>query len=233
MKNKKTEIQFLRIRDVKVPTRAFEFDAGIDFFVPKFEKDFVSDLKEKNELVFGDGGVSYGTSISITNSTGILSMSGQSGQFSPDTNPKVNYELTDYNDSVIKYDDENGKNYFNLAPHSRVMIPSGIKSRMESPGRALIASNKSGMATKNGLVFGAQVVDYTYKGEIHLSLINTSTKLVRIYEDMKILQFVETPVFFSDIIISNIEDAPQAEETFYKGLQDDRGSDGFDSTQNK
>lgn len=227
-------IKFLKVRDVISPSRAYEYDAGIDFYVPKFSKEFIEDLKEKNGLVFGGNDIDY--SPDYSSGTGTLVMTGGSCSTvtiaSADTS-KVKYELSDDNDTQIKYDEEKGKNYFNLAPHSRIMIPSGVKSRMSEPGRALIASNKSGMATKNGLVFGAQVVDYTYKGEIHLSLINTSTKLVRIYEDMKILQFVETPVFFSKIEMADVADEPMMEETFYKGLQDDRGSDGFDSTQNK
>ena len=48
------KISFLKIRDVKSPLRANQFDAGIDFFVPKFTKQFISDLKEKNPLVFGE-----------------------------------------------------------------------------------------------------------------------------------------------------------------------------------
>jgi dUTPase len=199
-------IKFLKIRDVKPPTRAYEFDAGIDFFVPEFTPKFIKDLKEKNPLV--------GKSVA-----------------------KITWDLNDYNDTFFKFDEETGKNYFLLAPEARVMIPSGIKSRMAKPGRALIAANKSGIATKHGLIFGAQVIDYTYKGEIHLSLINTSTKVVRIYEDMKILQFLEMPVFTSQIEVTNtvdpIVDAEETEKTFYKDLQDDRGAGGFGSTDKK
>lgn len=230
MVKSRENIKFLKIRDVKSPSRAYEFDAGIDFFVPRFTIEFIEDLKEKNELVFNSSGsVSYGINTDSLVLSGVTSVT----LGSANSTPTVNYELNDSNDTQIKFDEEKGLNYFNLAPHSRIMIPSGIKSRMFEPGRALIAANKSGMATKNGLVFGAQVIDYTYKGEIHLSLINTSTKLVRIYEDMKIIQFVETPVFFSKLEVSDVKDAPMAEETFFKGLQDDRGEDGFDSTQDK
>lgn len=230
---KQDVIKFLKVRDVKSPNRAHQFDAGIDFFVPKFNAEFIEDLKEKNSLVFEDDAYEY----SYDNSgSGTLVMSGSVstvtlGSSAPQ--PKVKYELNDDNDTQIKFDEELGLNYFCLAPHSRIMIPAGIKSRMATPGRALIASNKSGVATKKGLVFGAQVVDYTYKGEIHLSLINTSTKLVRIYEDMKIIQFVETPVFFSNVEVINDDDELDTETAFYEGLQDDRGEGGFGSTDNK
>jgi dUTPase len=232
-------IKFLKIRDVKSPSRAYDYDAGIDFFVPTFDASFVKDLKEKNPIIWPIKPKYEGDSYCYTTPT--LTMQGQ-----PTSGVKIQYELTDDNDTQIKFDDEEGKNYFLLAPGSRVNIPSGIKSRMANPGRALIAFNKSGIATIYGLVAGACVVDYLYQGEIHLSLINTSTKVVKIYEGMKILQFVETPVFNSEIEIKEIDfkansKGPKFFQTiiedesfeFYKGMQTDRGQSGFDSTQNK
>ena len=113
---------------------------------------------------------------------------------------------------------------------------------MEKPDRALIAANKSGVSTKKGLIFGAQVVDYSYKGEVHLSLINTSDRSERIYEDSKILQFLETPIFISDIEIDvetpifkselSVLDPINSEE-FFKGIDDNRGTEGFGSTDKK
>ena len=174
------KIKFLKIRDVKSPTRAYEYDAGIDFYVPEFNEPFLNDLAEKNQ-----------------------------GR-----------------DLVMKDD------YIIIPAHSRIMIPSGIKSRMHAPGRALIANNKSGVATKHGLVYGAAVVDYTYKGEIHLSLINTSMLEIKITPGMKILQFLETPVFVSEVeIVENPTEVGDGD--FYDGLQDDRGADGFGSTDKK
>ena len=142
-------IQFLKIRDVKSPTRAYEFDAGIDFYVPAFTESFLNDLMEKNPTA-DLAGKGEGEVRSIT-----------------------------------------------IPVHGRIMIPSGIKSRMSEPGRALIAHNKSGIATKHGLIFGAAVVDYTYKGEIHLSLINTTDHTVDLAPGQKIIQFLEVPVLNS------------------------------------
>lgn len=224
------KIKFLKVRKVKNPSRAYDFDAGIDFFVPEFDKNFVKDLKDKNPLVFGESnnstkysGIGYvGTGVMTT---GTLTMSGSDG------NAKIEYDLDDDNDTLFKFDEETGENYFLLNPHSRVMIPAGVKSRMANPGRALIASNKSGIATKHGVIFGAQVVDYTYKGEIHISVINTGTKPVRIYENMKLIQFVETPVFNSEVECVDSTDVDEQE--FYKGLKDDRKDGGFGSTDKK
>jgi dUTPase len=145
-------IKFLKTRDVKPPSRANKFDAGIDFFVPEFTNEYVDILKEKNPEIWI----------------------------------------------------EDGKAILNSG--ERILMPSGIYCQMASPYRALIAANKSGVSTKTGLIFGAQVVDYEYQGEIHLSLINTSDGAVVITPGMKILQFIETPVFCSEVeIISGLE----------------------------
>jgi dUTPase len=45
----KDKIKFLKVRDVKSPTRAYEFDAGIDFYIPEFTKEFLEDLADKNQ----------------------------------------------------------------------------------------------------------------------------------------------------------------------------------------
>lgn len=39
---------FIKTRDVKSPCRAHDTDAGIDFFVPKFDEEFIKELKAKN-----------------------------------------------------------------------------------------------------------------------------------------------------------------------------------------
>ena len=80
-----------------------------------------------------------------------------------------------------------GKIY--IAPHKDIIIPSGIKSKF-GPELALIANNKSGIATKKKLVFGASVIDASYQGEWHLHLINTSNKYQVIECDQKIVQFI-------------------------------------------
>jgi len=223
-------INFLKIRNVKSPIRSYKYDAGIDFFIPEFNKEFIIDLKEKNSELFNgnknlyaDHGIIYNPTNIATSGVGSLSIVGSEGF--------INWDLSD-NNTQFKFDESKGENYFILPPHARIMIPSGIKSRMCKPGRALIANNKSGIATKLGLIFGAAVIDYTYKGEIHLSIINTSTKNVRLYENMKILQFIETPVFFSKIEIKKVTSTYRSLE-FFTDLEDDRGEAGFGSTDKK
>lgn len=76
-----------------------------------------------------------------------------------------------------------------IAPHKDIIIPSGIKSKF-GPELALIANNKSGIATKKKLVFGASVIDASYQGEWHLHLINTSNKYQVLECNQKVVQFI-------------------------------------------
>ncbi len=76
-----------------------------------------------------------------------------------------------------------------IEPHGRVNIPSGVRSRIE-PNVALEAQNKSGIATKYGLVYGAATVDANYTGIIHISLINTTDEPVFLPLGMKVVQFI-------------------------------------------
>jgi dUTPase len=106
---------------------------------------------------------------------------------------------------------------------------------MASPHRALIAANKSGVATKHGLIFGAQVVDYEYQGEIHISLINTNKDIqhsgkgiVDITPGMTAIQFLEMPIYNSNINI--FEDLTPS--SFYEG-ETTRGAGAFGSSDKK
>ena len=230
------KISFLKIREVKSPDRAHAFDAGIDFFVPKFTPEFINDLKEKNPDIFVEEKPEY-------SSNGYLCVGpdmGHSGTIrlsSDNNNSRIKYDLSDEEDKYFRFDSKTGKPYFLLPPHARILIPSGIKSRMNGAilkgdySYALIAFNKSGVAVKHGLDVGACVVDQTYKGEIHINLINTSTKNVRIYEDMKAVQFLEMMVNTREVEV--IDEEHMTAEKFYEGMINDRGEGGFGSTDNK
>lgn len=82
---------------------------------------------------------------------------------------------------------ENG--IIHIAPHDDIIIPSGIRSKFAS-NLALIANNKSGIATKKKLVFGASVIDASYQGEWHLHLINTSDEYQMLECGQKAIQFI-------------------------------------------
>lgn len=127
---------------------------------------------------------------------------------------------------VLNFDtsQEEGKELeIEIPPHGRVLIPSGIKTWMK-PGTALIAANKSGIASKKGLIFGAQVVDSDYTGEIHISIINTTKYNVWVNSGDKMMQFIHTPVLLSNVVEITEDEFNRLHEN------SQRGSEGFGST---
>ena len=100
-----------------------------------------------------------------------------------------------------------GKIY--IAPHRDIIIPTGIRSKF-GPELALIANNKSGIATKKKLVFGASVIDCSYQGEWHAHLINTSDDYQEICCGDKIIQFI--PHLISTEPVEIVDQSP---EEFY------------------
>ena len=106
--------------------------------------------------------------------------------------------------------------------------------------------NKSGIALKRGLIFGATIIDAAYRGEIHLNLF----KVVKGSEDIRVrrrgllgwLGFKEwaTVIEPGDKIIQGIihqisnEDAILVSEKAYdQGPKTKRGSGAFGSTGTK
>jgi dUTPase len=121
---------------------------------------------------------------------------------------------------------EKGENFICIEPHGRVNIPSGIRSRI-CVNVALEAHNKSGIATKLGLVFGASTVDASYQGIIHISLINTTTKPVDIPLGMKVVQFIPRIIDISEIAVYD----NMTLEEFYRDFEHtNRGEGAFGST---
>ncbi len=110
-----------------------------------------------------------------------------------------------------------------LYPNCQVNIPSGIKVKIPSC-TALIAFNKSGIATKNQLQVGACVVDSDYQGEVHLNLYNRGTEPALIRAGMKLTQFVLVPVIFTELV--ELEN----EQDLYNGVLTERGEGAFGST---
>ena len=71
--------------------------------------------------------------------------------------------------------------------------------------------NKSGVATKKGLVYAAEVVDVDYTGETHISLINTSPFIVEICEGEKIVQILQEPVALDEPEECSLEEITSVE----------------------
>lgn len=85
-----------------------------------------------------------------------------------------------------------------LTPHSRIIIPSGIRGLLEPEHSMLQVNNKSGVSTKKGLIFTAEVVDSTYTGEIHLCVANITSNEVTLKRGNKLVQLIHIPVYLTE-----------------------------------
>lgn len=106
-----------------------------------------------------------------------------------------------------------------LGPGEDALIPSGIKAQVP-PGHALIAFNKSGVATKNKLTKGAEVVDEDYTGEIHIHVFNSGKITSLINPGQKLIQFI-----LIEMNYENIEEVESLDE-----IETERNDKGFGST---
>lgn len=111
-----------------------------------------------------------------------------------------------------------------LEPGEDALIPSGIKTRLPIK-TALIAFNKSGVATKKKFSKGAQVIDPDYQGEIHIHVFNIGKEPRIINPGDKIIQFIHLPIIKSKLVQCQTE-----EELF--PAKTERGTGGFGSTGN-
>ena len=100
---------------------------------------------------------------------------------------------------------------------SDALIPLDLKVQLPR-GMDLVVHNKSGRATKNKLVKGAEVIDNDYRGIIHVHLFNIGKETVRIEKGEKIAQG----------IVRKVEFPPISEGKVNEGSS--RGTGGFGSS---
>ena len=178
-------MQFIKIRDVKSPERDVSENAGIDFYIPENTPEFRQAFIKKSVRLC-DVEVRW-----------------------PGFSEKENTI-----ERRIKWCVKNNWSYLYgnniyIAPHEAITIPTGIKSKF-GPELALIANNKSGIATKKQLIFGASVIDCSYQGEWHINLINTSDHYQTLEFGQKAVQFIPHLISTEPV---EIVDLP--EEEFY------------------
>jgi dUTPase len=128
--------------------------------------------------------------------------------------------------AYLKYNSDTDGWSIRIPAHGRANIPSGVRSRIPA-NIALEAQNKSGVATKLGLVYGASTCDSSYKGIIHISVINTTEKEVDLPLGMKLIQFIPRVIDPTDIEVCD----NMTLEEFYADFEfDNRGEGAFGST---
>jgi len=138
--------------------------------------------------------------------------------FIPEKDDDIVKEILDFNPKIIIED-----NKMIIPPQQDILIPAGVKSKFDK-NISLTAANKSGIATKKKLIFGAEIIDSSYHGEIHFHLINWSSEPQIIEFGQKIIQFIPN-------IISNEEHIVRrcSEDEFFT-VKSNRGDGGFGST---
>jgi dUTP pyrophosphatase len=88
-------------------------------------------------------------------------------------------------------------NMVTLAPGRQMAIPAGIAIEILSPDIAGFIFSRSGLGTKEGLVVsqGVGVIDPDYRGEVIVSLRNTSNTERKISQGQRIAQLIFMPAF--------------------------------------
>lgn len=165
-------MQFIKTRKVKNPERNAKENAGIDFYIPEDTEEFRRDLKIKNSSPF---------------SAGFCDVNDVEDWPTMSAELRKNYIENYAFEFKLCYIDSEG--IIHIPPHKDVLIPTGIRSKFE-PNLALIANNKSGIATKKKLIFGASVIDSSYQGEWHIHLISVSDYWQEVACGQKIIQFI-------------------------------------------
>ncbi|MDY0275066.1 MAG: dUTP diphosphatase [Desulfomicrobium sp.] len=107
-----------------------------------------------------------------------------------------------------------------IQPGERHRFPTGIALECTMPGVAGFVYSRSGLGTKEGLVVsqGVGVIDPDYRGEILVSLLNTSNVPRTVTQGQRIAQLVFQPIIRAEIV-------PVEELT-----TTDRGAGGFGHT---
>ena len=88
-------------------------------------------------------------------------------------------------------EDPNKAGFITLPAHEDLLIPTYVKSRIPE-GMYIRMANKSGVATKQKLVVGAEVVDSTYEGIIHMHVFNNSNSFENFLSIFKTLFTIHT-----------------------------------------
>lgn len=90
-----------------------------------------------------------------------------------------------------------------LAPGERTAIPAGLAIDIRQPGIAGFIYSRSGLGTRQGLVVsqGVGVIDPDYRGELIVSLLNTSGETRTVTRGQRIAQLIFQPYFPAEFTI--------------------------------
>ena len=122
--------------------------------------------------------------------------------------------------AYIPLEENQPKRSLIIPPMGRLLIPTGLYFELPESYELQIRS-RSGLAVKHGIGVLTGTVDNTYRGEIHVLLINLGTEAFTIENGDRIAQGVLLPRLSTEF--SRLEKVNQINET-------KRGNGGFGST---
>lgn len=108
-----------------------------------------------------------------------------------------------------------------IEPKQRKMIPIGLSMSYNLPNYYMRIAPRSGLTVKNSIDVGAGVIDFDYRGEIKVVLINNGIEDFIVNKNMKIAQMIPTMSISTNSV--NILEVNEQTET-------ERGAGGFGST---
>ena len=118
-------------------------------------------------------------------------------------------------------------NKIELSPGADIKIPTFVRALIPED-ECLRMSNKSGVALKQKLIVGAEIIDSSYEGIMNIHLFNVSNETRTIEFGQKLVQAVPIKIDTDDLEIKNENDI--SVEEFYKSHDHSRGDGGFGST---
>jgi dUTP pyrophosphatase len=108
-----------------------------------------------------------------------------------------------------------------IEPSKRKMIPTGLSMSYDNMNYYMRIAPRSGLTVKNSIDVGAGVIDFDYRGEIKVVLMNNGTEDFMVTKNMKIAQMIPTMT----ISPNNAKITEVQEQT-----ETQRGAGGFGST---
>ena len=110
-----------------------------------------------------------------------------------------------------------------VPPHSRLLVPTGVAHQIPLLSSVFqiqgVILSRSGLAAKEGIrSFFEGLIDHDYRGEIHITLENTTDKPFHFKAGDRLVQIMYVPAF-----VGRIDEMESLTET-------SRGSGGFGST---
>ena len=134
-----------------------------------------------------------------------------------------NSKITIYQDIEDEEAVKNNVWKINIAPHQKLLIPSGIKVNILDKRTYLGVKNKSGIATDYGILKTAEIIDSIYQGELFFGIYNLGEESVEVWTGMKIIQLMQ-----QEYINSEYEEI--SNEEYSKIEKSERGEGARSST---